>query len=251
MANSIVDQLTAPTTRAAMALTLLGFITFVAGVTTAVRFALMPLSTQNSLATVFLSVVLFFTARYCVRSAKLLWGRVDFQSLLLWVEIEGSFEEAQINIGNQLTAAMSSSKKIINVESMTLRVWAAELDTVIFYKDGARDLVGMRGRPDVARTYADQLQTFAGNIASVVAPGSASGASPDAERLGRIAQLQREMGQPALGGNPAATLIAAAGRGGPAAGNARRCSNPACGRPLAADAMFCSTCGTRVSDASR
>jgi len=251
MADSIVDQLTSPTTRAAMALTLLGFITFVAGVTTAVRFALMPISTQNSLATVFLSVVLFFTARYCVRSAKLLWGRVDFQSLLLWVEIEGSFEEAQINIGNQLTAAMSSTKKIINVESMTLRVWAAELDTVIFYKDGARDLVGMRGRPDVARTYADHLQTFAGNIASIVAPGGGSGASPDAERLGRIAQLQREMGQPGLGGNPAATLIAAAGRGGPAAGNARHCSNPACGRPLAADAMFCSTCGTRVSDASR
>jgi len=251
MANSIVDQLMAPTTRAAMALTLLGFITFVAGVTTAVRFALMPLSTQNSLATVFLSVVLFFTARYCVRSAKLLWGRVDFQSLLLWVEIDGSFEEAQINIGNQLTAAMSSTKKIINVESMTLRVWAAELDTVIFYKDGARDLVGMRGRPDVARTYADHLQTFAGNIASVVAPGGTSGASPDAERLGRIAKLQREMGQPALGGNPAATLLGAAGRGAPAAGNARHCSNPACGRPLAADAMFCSTCGTRASDASR
>ncbi len=103
---SIVDQLTAPATRGAVALTLLGFITFVAGVTASVRFALVPLSTQDSLATAFLAVVLFFTARYCVSSAKLLWGRVDFQSLLLWVEIEGSFEEAQINIGNQLTAAV-------------------------------------------------------------------------------------------------------------------------------------------------
>ncbi|MET0499614.1 MAG: zinc ribbon domain-containing protein [Steroidobacteraceae bacterium] len=240
---SIVDQLTAPATRAAVALTLLGFITFIAGVTAAVRFALVPISTQNSLATVFLAVVLFFTARYCVRSAKLLWGRVDFQSLLLWVEIDGSFEEAQINIGNQLTAAMSSTKKIINVESMTLRVWAAELDTVIFYKDGARDLVGMRGRPDVARLYADHLQTFAGNIASVVAPGAA----PDAERLGRIAQLQREMGQqPAAGlANQGAGLIGAAARGNTSPA-AKHCSNPACGRPLAADAVFCSNCGTRA-----
>jgi len=241
---SIVDQLTAPATRAAVALTLLGFITFIAGVTAAVRFALVPISTQNSLATVFLAVVLFFTARYCVRSAKLLWGRVDFQSLLLWVEIDGSFEEAQINIGNQLTAAMSSTKKIINVESMTLRVWAAELDTVIFYKDGARDLVGMRGRPDVARLYADHLQTFAGNIASVVAPGAA----PDAERLGRIAQLQREMGQqPAAGlANQGAGLIGAAAARGNTSPAAKHCSNPACGRPLAADAVFCSNCGTRA-----
>ncbi len=235
---SIVDQLTAASTRAAVALTLLGFITFVAGVTVAVRFALVPLSTQNALATAFLAIVLFFTARYCVSSAKLLWGRVDFQSLLLWVEIDGSFEEAQINIGNQLTAAMSSTKKIINVESMTLRVWAAELDTVIFYKDGARDLIGMRGRPDVARLYAEHLEKFAGNIAAVVAPG----ASVDAQRLGRIAQVQREMGQaPGALNHPAATLIGAAP-------GVRRCANPVCSRPLAADAVFCSACGTRVSD---
>ncbi len=240
---SIVDQLTAPATRGAVALTLLGFITFVAGVTASVRFALVPLSTQDSLATAFLAVVLFFTARYCVSSAKLLWGRVDFQSLLLWVEIEGSFEEAQINIGNQLTAAMSSTKKIINVESMTLRIWAAELDTVIFYKDGARDLIGMRGRPDVARQYADHLEKFAGNIAAVVAPG----AHADADRLGRIAQVQRELGQVPGAHQHAATLIGSAPRAA-ATPAARRCSNPACGRPLAADALFCSSCGVRAGD---
>jgi hypothetical protein len=197
--------------------------------------------TQDSLATAFLAILLFFTARYCVSSANLLWGRVDFQSLLLWVEIEGSFEEAQINIGNQLTAAMSSTKKIINIESMTLRVWAAELDTVIFYKDGARDLIGMRGRPDMAGQYADHLEKFAGNIAAVVAPG----AIVDAERLGRIAQVQRDMGQIPGAQQHAATLISSAPRvtAPPAA---RRCANPACGRPLAADAVFCSACGTRV-----
>jgi uncharacterized membrane protein len=245
-APSFVDQLTAPSMRAAVALTLLGFITFVAGVTAAVRFALVPLSTQNSLATAFLAVVLFFTARYCVRSAKLLWGRVDFQSLLLWVEIDGSYEEAQINIGNQLTAAMSSTKKIINVESMTLRVWAAELDTVIFYKDGARDLVGMRGRPDIARFYADHLQKFAGNIAAVVAPG----AGVDAERLGRIAQVQREMGQPSPAlGHVAATLIGASRGSAAAPDRIKRCSNAACAHPLPPDALFCSSCGTRVAEA--
>jgi hypothetical protein len=121
---------------------------------------------------------------------------------------------------------------------MTLRVWAAELDTVIFYKDGTRDLVGMRGRPDVAKTYADHLQSFGSNIASVVAPA----ASPDAQRLDRIAQLQRDLGQSAGAANHAATLL---GRGNLA--QPKQCSNPACGRLLPADAVFCSNCGTRAA----
>jgi len=66
-----------------------------------ITFSLSPINQQQSWSTALLAATFFFTALYCLRSANLLWGRVDFQSVLIWVEILGSFEEARINIGNQ------------------------------------------------------------------------------------------------------------------------------------------------------
>jgi hypothetical protein len=200
-------------------------------------------------ANAFLSFVLFIVSFYCLRSAHLLWGRVDFTSLLIRVEMRGSFEEAHINIDNQMTSAMSSGKKVINIESMTLRVWAAELDTVIFDKDGVRDLIGMRGRPDVAGFYADHLG-FAGRIASVVAPS----ASTDVERISRIAQTQQKLGSqqvPVFSAPqiPATAPTAAVTQVQPVTHLTRRCSNDACGREAPSGAAFCSYCGTRLSPA--
>jgi hypothetical protein len=223
------------------ALTALGALSYIGATFSLVSFALASAG-QQAWSTALLAITFFFTATYCLRSANLLWGRVDFQSVLMWVEINGSFEEARINIGNQLTTAMSSSKKIINVESMTLRVWAAELDTVILQKDGPRDLIGMRGRTDVAEFYANHLERFAGQLASVVAPASTG----DEDRLSAIARVQQHMGTaPSLAASAAAQLAAPgpnvdvrlpAGR--------QRCRNERCRAELPIDAMFCSSCGT-------
>jgi hypothetical protein len=221
------------------ALTALGALSYIGATFSLVSFALASVG-QQAWSTALLAITFFFTATYCLRSANLLWGRVDFQSVLMWVEINGSFEEARINIGNQLTTAMSSSKKIINVESMTLRVWAAELDTVILQKDGPRDLIGMRGRTDVAEFYANHLERFAGQLASVVAPVSTS----DEDRLGAIARVQQHMGAaPSLA---AAAQLAAPGPNVDVrlpAGR-QRCRNERCRAELPVEAMFCSSCGT-------
>jgi hypothetical protein len=240
--QTVVEQATAEPTRPIAALTALALVTFVAALIMAIRFAVMPLDTASLGATAFLTVVLLLVAQYCRSSAHLLWGRVDFQSLLLWIEIGGSFEEAQLNIGNQFSTAMSSSKKIINVESMTMRVWAAELDSVILTKDGYRDLVGMRGRPDMAQFYADHLENFARNISSVIAPASTA----DADRITRISQVQQQLGAPTnpLSQPAAAPTMLTAARESPAAAN-RACSN--CSRELSRDAMFCAFCGTRAA----
>ncbi len=242
--QTIAQQVTAESTRPIAALTALAFVTFIAALVMAIRLAVMPLDAASLGATAFLMVVLLLVALYCRSSAHLLWGRVDFQSLLLWIEIGGSFEEAQLNIGNQFSTALSSSKKIINIESMTLRVWAAELDSVILTKDGYRDLVGMRGRPDMARFYADHLKNFARNVSSVIAPSSTA----DGDRLARISQVQQQLGAPthSLPQPAAAPTMLTAARGSPAATN-RVCTNPGCGRELSRDAMFCAFCGTRVA----
>ena len=245
-ATTVMERLRDPASLPVTALTGLSAIAYLCATLSLIMFSLSPIGAQQSWSTALLAVTFFFTAFYCLNSAHLLWGRVDFQSVLVWVEINGSFEEARINIGNQLTTAMSSSKKIINVESMTLRVWAAELDTVILQKDGARDLIGMRGRQDVADFYANHLERFAMSLASVIAPVS----STDQDRIGAIARVQQAMGTTA---QPAAPLLAAAGAGSAAPHveprlppGRQRCRNERCGAELSVEAMFCSNCGTQM-----
>jgi len=242
-ASPVLDKLRDPTILPINALTGLGALSYIGATFSLIAFALSTLG-QQAWSTALLAVTFFFTATYCLRSANLLWGRVDFQSVLVWVEINGSFEEARINIGNQLTTAMSSSKKIINVESMTLRVWAAELDTVILQKDGPRDLIGMRGRTDVAEFYATHLERFAGQLASVVAPVSTA----DEDRLGAIARVQQHMGAaPSLAAVAAAGQLAAPGSGDTRLPPGRqRCRNERCRAELPVEAMFCSSCGTAL-----
>jgi len=240
-AASIIERLRNPGSLPITALSALGALAYVGATLSLIRFSLSTINQQQSWSTALLAVTFFFTALYCLRSAHLLWGRVDFQSVLVWVEINGSFEEARINIGNQLTTAMSSTKKIINVESMTLRVWV-ELDTVILEKDGPRDLIGMRGRPDVAEFYANHLEQFAGQLASVIAPVSTT----DQERIGAIARIQQHMGSvPPLAALATAGQLAGPGPAEPRLPQGRqRCRNERCRADLPAEAMFCSSCGT-------
>lgn len=240
-AASILEKLRDAANLPINALTALGALSYIAATISLINFALSAAG-QQAWSTALLAITFFFTATYCLRSANLLWGRVDFQSVLVWVEISGSFEEARINIGNQLTTAMSSTKKIINVESMTLRVWAAELDTVILQKDGPRDLIGMRGRTDVAEFYANHLEQFAGQLASVVAPVSTA----DENRLGAIARVQRHLGAPSLAAVAGSNALSAPGGSVDVslAPGRQRCRNERCRAELPMEAMFCSSCGT-------
>lgn len=246
-AQTIGEQLQSEANLFVALLTGLALVTFIAAAVIALRLAQAPAGASLASA-LCLSVVLTSTAFYCWRCGHLLWGRVDFTSLILWVEVRGSFEESQINVGNQMTTAMSSGKKVINVESMTLRVWAAELDTVIFHKNGMRDVIGMRGRPDAAQFYADHLESFARGIASVVAPGS----NADIERIARIAQAQQSLGVPpvpviAAAQSPAAVTHAPAASAAVGVNQPRRCVNADCSHELPPNAAFCPQCGTRLA----
>lgn len=168
---------------------------------------------------------------------------MDFSSTLLWIEFAGTYEEAQVNIGNQLTTALSSTKKVINVETMTLRVWVAELTSVILQKDGSRDLIGMRGRPDLAAYYADHLTNFARQMSTVVAPVSQA----DQARIAALGRAQQESGLASPGGValPGANSNPAVPPGAVQPATARRfCEN--CGSQLSPAAAFCSSCGTKV-----
>jgi hypothetical protein len=68
------------------------------------------------------ALALIAVGLFAHESAHSLWGRFDFSSSLIWVEMNGSFESASMQIGNQISGNVQTSKSVINIESMTLRV---------------------------------------------------------------------------------------------------------------------------------
>jgi hypothetical protein len=185
---------------------------------------------------------------YGLRVAHQLWGRLDFESTLTWLDFNGSYARAQVGLGSQWTDRVRSERTVVNVESMTLRAWVVRTRSVIFsYRDqaiGARTLVGMTGDIDAARGWTQQVRQFAQAQSSLVVPG----ANEDARRLQQLSAANQLAGSAAppqalLGGVPPATPHA----GQPLAAVARHCTG--CGAPLAADARFCQRCGTPAAPA--
>lgn len=176
---------------------------------------------------------------YGLRVAHQLWGRLDFESTLTWLDFSGSYARSQVGLGSAFTDRVRSERTVVNVESMTLRAWVVRTRSVIFaYRDqsiGARTLVGMAGDLDAARGWTQQVRQFAQAQSSVVVPG----ANEDARRLQQLAAANQLAGAapvpPALVAAAAAPSLAAA---------ARHCTH--CGAALAADSRFCGRCGTPV-----
>ncbi|WP_395407975.1 zinc ribbon domain-containing protein [Pseudoduganella sp. UC29_106] len=187
----------------------------------------------------------FGVGLFCLNSAHVLWGRFDFVSELIWVDISGSYESARVNVGNQVTSQVHSSKNVINIESMTMRVWVSEIDTVIFGKDSFRQMVGMRGLPVFAEELARSLKGFGETCSSIVAPSS----QQDLERARNLAVVGQVMGgEDPLGLVEKLSLKTEAAPSAPAAAVVAAvlpgCKQ--CGAGLEPDDRFCGDCGAAV-----
>lgn len=178
----------------------------------------------------------FAVGVFCLGSAHLLWGRFDFVSELIWVDISGSYESAQMHIGNQMTSQVHSSKSVINVESMTMRVWVSEIDTVIFDKDSFRQMVGMRGLPALAEELAAALKGFGETRSAIVAPTSQQDLAR-ARDLATLAKVATGQADP-VGLEPTAAPET------PAIAAPAACKQ--CGTSLAPEVKFCGECGARA-----
>jgi hypothetical protein len=176
---------------------------------------------------------------YGLRVAHQLWGRLDFESTLTWLDFNGSFARAQVGLGSQWNDRVRSERTVVNVESMTLRAWVVRTRSVIFsYRDqtvGARTLVGMTGDIDAARAWTQQVKQFAQAQSAIVVPV----ATEDARRLQQLNAANQLAGSPAALALPQASSGAAAPLAQIAA---RHCTQ--CGAVLAADSRFCARCGT-------
>lgn len=201
---------------------------------------------------------------YAFRSAHTLWGRFDFESTLTWIEMEGSFIRSKIDLGNRLQDRVFTERDVINVESMTLRVWVTQLRSVVFGHQShgsatRRIITGMLGQPKEAEYLKNLVAQFAGQQSIVVAPGSVE----DARRMagmGALNQLGATSGANTtlLAAFAADVSLQAAQSGEKHADNLRTaeitaaprqpdrfCS--ACGVRNERDARFCESCGASLA----
>lgn len=213
-----------------------------------------------------LGIALLVLCRYCFNVGNRLWARIDFTSRLTWVEMEGTFQATEFNFGNDLTSQLKTSKRVINIETMTLRVWAAELDTVIFDKrhggkspsqrkqgspdldteiigkHGERSIIGLRGAPDYARQMVGHLTDFAHSQSIIVAPT----AGVDLKKAEVLAAMSQQAAQavpivPNL--LQAARPMAPANL--PVHQHVAHCTQ--CGGTVGASDRFCGNCGAPVA----
>ena len=189
------------------------------------------------------ALILAFVAAFCFQSAGRLWGRFNFESVLVWVEMAGNWQTSRVGTGNQLTSRLNTENDVVRTEAMTLRVWRARVESVVFGKDAERQVTAMFSTEREAKALATHLAQFAREQSVLVTAGSA-------EDQARFATLRA--GEQALGHGNAAVLaherhIAAALGMAPeeAAAPARHCTQ--CGTlAVGPEARFCARCGTAL-----
>lgn len=189
------------------------------------------------------STIFLLVAGFCLRSSAQLWGRFDFQSVMTWVEMEGTYQTASVGTGNQLTARVQTSNQIVRTEAMTLRVWRARVESVVFGKDGGRQITAMFSTDAEARELGRHLGEFGRSRASLVAPGS----EEDLNRIAALAHAERALtgaaGAAQLPGTVAAALAPPATAASPEA--TLFCRH--CGARNLPDARFCQGCGEKIA----
>jgi hypothetical protein len=77
----------------------------------------------------------------------------------------------------------------VQIEGMTFRLWVAEVHSVAFGKDGARYILSMLGKPDMANSLAKRLKDFITSQATLVSIGSTG----DQERAQRTGMMNAQL----------------------------------------------------------
>jgi hypothetical protein len=129
----------------------------------------------------------YLLALFCLKSSQLLWRRFRFTSRLYWLEMQGNFQESNVDFGNIVQDRFKSQKTVTNVEDMTLRLWVADVDSICYGRDRPRFIVGLAGNGKESERLGQHLAEFARGQAVIVSPTSAR----DVERASQIADMNR------------------------------------------------------------
>ena len=196
------------------------------------------------------SAILAVVAAFCFQAAARLWGRFNFESVLTWVEMVGTYQTSRIGTGNNFSSRMNTENDVIRTEAMTLRIWRARVESVVFGKDAERQVTAMFSTEQEALALSADLTRFARSQSVLVAPFSGEdqariaalnagerAMAPAADAAGVAAQVQQHL--------HAAAAIASTGGVAPVASANRFCS--ACGTAAPASARFCANCAAALA----
>ena len=112
---------------------------------------------ENRFSLVGTAAILAFVAAFCFQAAARLWGRFNFESVLVWVEMMGNWQTSRIGTGNTFTSRVNTENSVVRTEAMTLRVWRARIESVVFGKDDARQVTAMFSTEQEAQALAAEL----------------------------------------------------------------------------------------------
>ncbi|MEP7302347.1 MAG: hypothetical protein ABI699_12530 [Caldimonas sp.] len=199
---------------------------------------------ENRFSLVGTSAILAFVAAFCFQGAARLWGRFNFESVLTWVETIGSWQTSRIGTGNNFSSRVNTENSVVRTEAMTLRVWRARIESVVFGKDDARQVTAMFSTEQEARALAAELAAFARSQSVLVAPFSGE----DERRMAALNAGERAMQAAPDAGSAAlleqhlrgAAALAGSAAVGPAPAAPRFCR--ACGVAAPPGARFCAAC---------
>ena len=195
------------------------------------------------------AVIFAMVAGFGLTNAALLWGRFDFTSELTWVELQGTYQISRIGTGNQFSSQMQTESEIVRVESMSLRVWRARLESVVFGKDNARQVTALFSTDAQAKELSAHLVQFAQSQSVMAAPQAAE----DHRRMAMIGQASQALASPVAITHGTMTNLLAQAQTAPQSNAAHAavafCTE--CGVKLPQDARFCSACGAGQHSAAR
>ncbi len=205
---------------------------------------------ENRYSLVGTSAILAFVAAFCFQASARLWGRFNFESVLTWVEMVGSIQTSRIGTGNNFSSRMNTENDVVRTEAMTLRVWRARIESVVFGKDDARQVTAMFSTEQEAKALTADLMQFARSQSVLVAPFSGE----DQARIAALNAGERAMAPGADAASAAqvqhhlrtaAALASGSASPGAAAPMPRFCST--CGTEAAPGARFCSNCAAPLA----
>jgi hypothetical protein len=203
--------------------------------------------TGNRYALVGTSAILAFVAAFCLQASARLWGRFNFESVLTWVEMVGSYQTSRIGTGNNFSSRLNTENDVVRTEAMTLRVWRARIESVVFGKDDARQVTAMFSTEQEAKALAADLMQFARSQSVLVAPFSGE----DQARIAALNVGEQALAPAAAGASAAQVQHHLQTAAALAAGTAAPGSTGGATGMLPAARRFCSACGTEAQPGAR
>lgn len=192
-------------------------------------------------------IVLLSLGLYALNSAHYLWQRFEFKSQLICIEMNGHYTTAHLDHGNVIRDAIKTNSSVVQIESMTFRLWLTELTSVTFADNPRRYMLSMAGNAMRAEQMQNYYKAFAENQAIILAPKSTT----DQQRHATLSQINQSA-QLAVSESATVTLLPEEdGSMQPITTTENRGKRPKfcgeCGTITPPTGSFCGECGAKIA----